>query len=135
MPETSQRITTGVAGLDDVLHGGLIASRLYLIEGNPGAGKTTLAQQFLLDGIRRGERCLYITLSETEEELREGARSHGWNLDGIDIVELIDTDADVSEEGELTLFHPSEVELGEATRRIFRAIEATEPQRLVFDSL
>lgn len=135
MSGVDQRVATGVAGLDDVLHGGLIARRLYLLEGNPGAGKTTLAQQFLLDGVRRGERCLYITLSETEEELRQGAASHGWSLDGIDIVELTDPDSEDGSEGELTMFHSSEVELGEATRRILRAIADADPQRLVFDSL
>ena len=135
MAPNNERVATGIDGLDDVLHGGLIADRMYLVEGNPGAGKTTLAQHFLLEGLRRGERCQYITLSETEEELRQGAASHGWSLDGIDIVELIDADADATEDGEMTLFHPSEVELGEATRRILRAIEAAEPQRLVFDSL
>ena len=85
----TQRASTGVPGLDDVLHGGLIEHRLYLIDGNPGAGKTTLALQFLREGIRAGERCLYITLSETREELLAGAASHGLNLDGVEIEELI----------------------------------------------
>lgn len=135
MSELADRVATGVSGLDDVLHGGLLPRRLYLLEGNPGAGKTTLAQQFLLEGIRRGERCLYITLSETEEELRQGAASHGWSLDGIDIVELTDPEAEAAIEGELTMFHPSEVELSETTRRILQSISDADPQRLVFDSL
>ncbi len=83
------RSRTGTPGLDDILHGGFIEHRMYLIEGNPGAGKTTLALQFLFEGVKQGEKCLYITLSETKEELKAGAKSHGWTLDGIDIVELI----------------------------------------------
>ena len=135
MTGMNERVATGVVGLDEVLEGGLIARRLYLVEGNPGAGKTTLAQQFLLEGVRRGERCLYITLSESKDELRQGAESHGWSLDGIDIVELADSAADPADDGELTMFHPSEVELGETMRRILDAIGAADPQRLVFDSL
>ena len=135
MSDENKRVATGIAGLDDVLEGGLIARRLYLLEGNPGAGKTTLAQQFLLDGVKRGERCLYITLSETEDELRQGAESHGWSLEGIDIVELTDAAGDPGDDGELTMFHPSEVELGETMQRILDAVSAADPQRLVFDSL
>ena len=78
------RCRTGIPGLDDILKGGLISHRLYLIDGDPGAGKTTLALQFLLDGVNAGEKCLYITLSETKEELAASADSHGWSLDGID---------------------------------------------------
>ena len=88
------RARLGIPGLDEILHGGLIQSRLYLIDGNPGAGKTTLALHFLREGVRAGERCLYVTLSETAEELNAGAASHGWSLDGIELVELI---ADESE--------------------------------------
>ncbi|MEO7805442.1 MAG: ATPase domain-containing protein, partial [Steroidobacteraceae bacterium] len=84
----THRSKTGIAGLDEILHGGLIARRLYLIDGNPGAGKTTLALQYLLEGVKAGEKCLYVTLSESREELEAGARSHGWSLDGIEIVEL-----------------------------------------------
>ncbi|MCE9544205.1 MAG: circadian clock protein KaiC, partial [Planctomycetia bacterium] len=82
-----ERSITGIPGLDDILQGGLISHRLYLIDGDPGAGKTTLALQYLLEGARAGEKCLYITLSETKEELTAGAASHGWSLDGIDILE------------------------------------------------
>ena len=135
MPSSTERASTGVSGLDAILHGGLIAHRIYLVDGNPGAGKTTLAQQFLLEGRRQGERCLYITLSETEEELRQGAESHGWTLDGIDILELAESDPDAHDDGELTMFHPSEVELGQTMRRVLQAIERLAPQRLVFDSL
>ena len=89
------RSATGIVGLDVVLHGGFLASGLYLIDGNPGAGKTTLALQYLLRGIKDGERCLYVTLSETAEELRAGARSHGWSLDGIDLVELVPEESEL----------------------------------------
>ena len=135
MSPSTERVATGVEGLDEILGGGLIPRRLYLLDGNPGAGKTTLSQQFLLEGARLGERCLYITLSETEEELRAGAASHGWSLDGIDVLELTNADPDLQDEGELTMFHPSEVELSETTRRVFDFIKRFEPQRLVFDSL
>lgn len=135
MPDSHARISTGVAGLDDILQGGLLPRRLYLLDGNPGAGKTTLAQQFLLEGLRRNERCLYVTLSETEAELRQGAASHGWSLDGIEIIELAGSESDLEFGNELTMFHPSEVELGETTLRVLQAIERVDPQRLVFDSL
>ncbi|RZL33789.1 MAG: circadian clock protein KaiC [Rubrivivax sp.] len=130
-----QRCATGVSGLDDVLHGGLIAGRLYLIDGEPGAGKTTLALQFLLQGVREGESCLYVTLGETAAELRAGAESHGWSLDGIEIVELVGDGDDLLGASELTMYHPSEVELNETTRRILEAVERCKPQRMVLDSL
>ena len=85
MKRNSVRAKTGIAGLDDILHGGLIAERLYLVDGNPGSGKTTFALQFLMEGVTEGEKCLYVTLSETKQELMDGANSHGWSLDGIDI--------------------------------------------------
>src|SRR5690348_3240918 len=88
MADGGRRVQTGVEGLDEVLHGGLLPERFYLIDGNPGSGKTTLALQFLLDGVRKGEKCLFVTLSETLEELAAGAHSHGWSLDGIEVVEL-----------------------------------------------
>lgn len=129
------RAATGVSGLDDVLHGGLIADRLYLVDGNPGAGKTTLALQFLLEGRRRGEPTMYVTLSETAEELRDGAASHGWSLDGIQIIELHGEEALAGAENELTMFHPSEVELSQTTRQVLAAVERHSPKRMVFDSL
>lgn len=129
------RSASGVPGLDEVLHGGLIAGRLYLIDGEPGAGKTTLALQYLLQGVRDGESTLYVTLSETAGELRAGAASHGWSLEGIEIVELVVDEAELMGESELTMYHPAEVELGETTRRILQAVERCKPQRMVLDSL
>lgn len=129
------RCSTGIPGLDHVLSGGLIASRLYLIDGDPGAGKTTLALQFLREGATHGERCLYVTLSETAGELRAGAHSHGWTLDGVEIIELISDDRDLDGDGELTMYHPSEVELTDTTKRLLQAVERLKPHRMVFDSL
>jgi circadian clock protein KaiC len=130
-----RRSKTGIPGLDYILHGGLIADRLYLLDGHPGAGKTTAALQFLLEGMRAGEKCMYITLSETKEELAAGAQSHGWNIQGIEIVELIAQAADLDGEAELTMLHPSEVELTQTTRSVIEAVERVNPDRLVFDSL
>lgn len=129
------RAKTGIAGLDEILHGGLIPARLYLVDGNPGAGKTTLALQFLQEGARAGERCLYVTLSETAEELKAGAQSHEWSLAGIEIVELIADESEFDGESELTMFHPSEIDLTETTRMVLEAIQRVNPRRLVFDSL
>src|SRR5689334_22434024 len=131
----ADRASTGIAGLDDELHGGLIPGRLYLVDGNPGAGKTTLALQYLLEGVARGERCVYVTLSETGEELRAGARSHGWNTDGIDMLELLAEETDLDGESQLTIFNPSEIELTETTRRILDTVERVKPTRMVLDSL
>jgi len=128
------RIRTGIAGLDDILGGGLTRNRLYLIEGTPGTGKTTLALQFLLEGARRGETGLYITLSETEEELHAVAASHNWSLDALSIFELI-AEEGLDPEREQSLLHPSEIELGETIRDIRDRVERTQPARIVFDSL
>ena len=131
-----RRLKTGIPALDDVLHGGLIPERLYLIDGNPGSGKTTLALQFLLEGVREGEKCLYVTLSETREELEAGAASHGWSLAAIEIVELIpDQQHELDGDGSLSMIHPSDVELSETVRKIVDAIERTNPSRVVLDSL
>ena len=130
----SQRASTGTRGLDEILSGGLTRGRLYLLEGDPGTGKTTLALQFLLEGIRRGEPGLYVTLSETADELRAVAKSHGWSLDGVKLFELIPPEANLPE-GQYTIFHPSEVELGETTNLIFELVDKIKPLRVVFDSL
>src|SRR5450756_1161511 len=129
------RCVTAIPGLDDILRGGLIPNRLYLVDGDPGAGKTTLALQYLLEGVRAGERCLYVTLSETREELASGARSHGWSLDGIQIFELIAGADELDGESELTMLDPSEVELTETTRKVLEEVERFKPTRMVFDSL
>ncbi len=128
------RITTGLDGLDVILGGGLTRDRLYLVEGTPGTGKTTLALQFLLDGAARGERGLYVTLSETADELRAVARTHGWSLDRVAIFELV-SDASLDPDAEQSILHPSEVELGETTRGVMREVDALRPTRMVFDSL
>jgi len=130
-----ERLGTGSAGLDEVLRGGFLANRLYLVEGDPGTGKTTLALQFLLEGARRGEPVLYVTLSETKEELTAGARSHGWSLDGIHIHELIAPEESLKAETQYTVFHPSEVELGDLTRAVLEEVGRLRPRRVVFDSL
>jgi circadian clock protein KaiC len=136
MVDGGRRVQTGVAGLDEVLHGGLIPERLYLVDGNPGSGKTTFALQFLLEGVRRGEKCLFVTLSETKEELAAGAASHGWSLDGIDIVELTpDQQEELHGAGPLTMVHPSDVELTDTMHKILDAIDRIDPARVVLDSL
>lgn len=131
--KTRERAPTGIAGLDQLLHGGLPGGRLYLIEGEPGAGKTTLAMQFLLEGRRAGERGLYVTLSETTEELHHAAASHGWSLDGIEVFQL----APIGERAadEYTLYHPAEIELADLTKAVLQHVGATRPSRVVFDSL
>jgi len=131
-PET---LSTGSTGLDDILGGGLDADRVYLIEGRPGTGKTTLALQFLLEGVRNGERCLYVTLSESERELRAVVSRHGWTLDGIDVFELVPPEASLDPDQELTLFHPAEMELSETTKNILDRVTEISPKRVVFDSL
>ena len=125
---------TGVGGLDHLLRGGLPAHRIHLVEGHPGSGKTTLGLQFLMEGVCRGESCMYITLSETAEELRANAASHGWDLSGIHIQELQPAENLLSEE-EYTLFHPSEIELGDLSRNVFDAVEQFKPARAVLDSV
>ena len=135
MDELTDKANFGVAGLDDISKGGLARGRLFLLEGSPGTGKTTIATQFLMAGAKAGERCLYITLSETEDEMRAGASSHGWPLEGIDIFELVPPESLLDEEQQQSLLYSSDLELGETTRRIFEAFEKVNPQRVVLDSL
>ncbi|MFC5355535.1 ATPase domain-containing protein [Azospirillum himalayense] len=126
---------TDIAGFDDVLGGGLTRERVYLIEGSPGTGKTTLALQFLLAGARNGETGLYITLGETAEELRAGSASHGWALDAIDVFELVPPESLLDAEQQQSLLYSSDLELGETTRLIFDQVERVQPTRVVLDSL
>jgi circadian clock protein KaiC len=126
--------TTGVPGLDHILGGGLPAHRVYLVQGDPGVGKTTLALQFLLEGVRLGEKVLYITLSETKDEIEAVAASHGWSVDKIDMFELSAMEA-AGEELESTFFHPSEVLLNKTTKMLLERVEKVQPRRVVFDSL
>jgi circadian clock protein KaiC len=128
-------MATGISGLDNILHGGFPANRIYLIEGEPGTGKTTLALQFLMEGIRLGERALYVTLSETREELLAVARSHAWNVEDLGIHELLPSGDLLDTDTQYTIFHPSEIELGETTRAVLKEVERINPQRVVFDSL
>ncbi|MBI5276797.1 MAG: AAA family ATPase [Burkholderiales bacterium] len=129
-----ERASTGVAGLDDVLGGGLPANHLYLVEGNPGAGKTTLGLQFLRSGADKDERGLYVTLSETSAELSTVAASHGWTLQGIEVFELVSSEG-LGPDAEQSILHPSEIELGETVRGVMEAVERRRPMRVVFDSL
>jgi circadian clock protein KaiC len=133
--ESLDRSATGIVGLDDVLSGGFIRHRLYLVEGNPGAGKTTVALQYLLEGVRDGEKCLYVTLSETKEELTAGAKSHGWSLEGIEVVELTAAESELDGDSQITMYQASELELAETTKKVLNAVEKVNPGRLVFDSL
>lgn len=135
LPAAASPDSSGIPGLDTVLVGGFTPHRLYLVEGVPGSGKTTLALQFLLEGLANDETVLYVTLSETEQELREVAASHGWSLDGIHIHELNTPEETLDPDAQYTMFHPSEVELGDTTKRILEQVEGLRPQRVVFDSL
>jgi circadian clock protein KaiC len=129
------RISTGVTGLDTILDGGLDRDRLYLYEGRPGTGKTTIALQFLLEGVRQGEKVLYVTLSETESELRLVATRHGWSLDGVSLFELVPPETTLDPERELTVFHPAEMELNETTKLILDRVSELNPKRVIIDSL
>lgn len=125
---------TGIEGLDYILNGGFPKHHVYLVQGDPGVGKTTLSLQYLLQGARDGERGLYVTMSESERDLRAVARSHGWNLDSIEIFEHLVGEDELSEE-DSTIFEPSEIELGPAVKRILEKIDELKPDRVVLDSL
>ncbi|MBV8715359.1 MAG: AAA family ATPase [Chloroflexi bacterium] len=132
---TPEKVSTGVVGLDAVLGGGLPAQRLHLIEGAPGTGKTTLAIQFLMEGVRQGEAVLYVALSETVDELNAVARSHGWALEGIHFHQLAPSEESLSPESQYTILQPAEIELGERTWSVLEEFDRIKPTRLVIDSL
>jgi circadian clock protein KaiC len=131
----TRQCETGVPGLDDVLYGGLPRDRLYLVDGNPGVGKTTLALQFLLEGVKQGEQCLYVTLSETKVELDAVAESHGWTLEGMSIIELSQIEQTLTSKSQNSLFQPAEVELNNLSSLLLERIEQQQPARVVLDSL
>ena len=135
MSSTAALCSTGVPGLDAILGGGLPRNRLYLFDGNPGVGKTTLALQFLLQGVSDGERGLYITLSETKAELDAVARSHGWNLEGIDIIELSAIERSLAGKAQGTMFQSAEVELNQLGKLLLEELDRLRPARVVLDSL
>lgn len=129
-------LSTGVDGLDEILRGGLIRDRLYLIEGAPGSGKTTMALQFLLEGVERGESCMFVSLSESTNELKtSAAMAHGWNLDRIHILEITPSERNLQVEVPYTMFHPADVELSETVARVLDEVDRIKPSRVVFDSL
>jgi circadian clock protein KaiC len=130
-----RRIETGVSGLDDILSGGFPVGQMYLIEGDPGTGKTTLAMQFILAGVDRGGKSLYITLSESRDELESSARSHGWNPKDLPIAEFVPAEASLHPEEQYTIFRPSEIELSETIQKLTKLIDGSKPDRVVIDSL
>lgn len=132
---TAARCSSGCAGLDDVLGGGLPIGHFYLIEGEPGTGKTTLALQFIAEGIKNGEKVLYVTLSESAEELAAVAKTHSLNVDGSSVLEVRPSEQDLTPEGQYTVFHPAEVELNDRVQTIMGEVDRRRPKRLVIDAL
>ena len=130
-----ERTSTGIPGVDSILQGGLPRGQMFLIDGSPGVGKTTFALQFLLEGVRREERCLYVTLSETRAELEAVADSHGWKLDGIDVIELSQVESHFGSNAKNTLFQPAEVELTSLAKLLLETFDRVAPARMVLDSL
>ena len=133
--QNDPRVSTGCSGLDSILTGGFPRGRLYLIEGDPGAGKTTLALQFMREGVKNGERALYITLSESRADLSHAAQSHGHSIENIEVVELLPNEGDLLPEQQYTVFHPAEVELNDRMQRIVKEVQRVRPERLVIDAL
>lgn len=134
-PARRELFATGVVGLDDILGGGLARNHLYLLEGDPGTGKTTIAMQFLMEGARRGQKGLYVTLSESKVELLEIAESHGWSLDEVEVFELAPDEEQLKPDAQYTVFNPSEIELADTTNAVLSEVERLQPARVVFDSL
>ncbi len=135
MKDTGSLASLGIPGLDDIVGGGLLRDRSYLIQGKPGSGKTTLSMQFLMEGLRCGERCLYVTLSETLEELHGFAASHGWDLDGLAVMELSAIEDIMDAQQQTTMLYPTEIDLSATMKRIMADVDRVQPQRIVFDSL
>jgi circadian clock protein KaiC len=135
VPNHEETVSTGIAGLDNILNGGLPRGHFFLVEGAPGAGKTTLGLQFLMAGRKNGEGVLYVTLSESEREIQKVARSHGWLLDGITIYEFTPTEDSLRPEDQYSAFHPTDVEFQDATQNILSQVERLQPGRVVIDSL
>ncbi len=133
--EQDERVSTGIAGLDDVLNGGFPRGHFFLLEGEPGTGKTTVGLQFLMDGARKGEKSLYVTLSESQQEIEKVARSHRWSLEGVTIFEYTPTEDSLRPEDQYSAFHPSEVEFQDTTQSILQEVERVQPSRVVLDSL
>src|ERR1700712_35654 len=132
----AEKAKTGIWGLDNILSGGFTRGHVFLVEGAPGTGKTTIALQFLMEGAKAGEKCLYITLSDTEQGLREGEASHGWTLsDRIEAFELLPPESLLDADQQQSLLYSSDLELGETTKQIFEMVEKVRPGRVVLDSL